>query len=298
MLSTRIVPPFPGPYHATAFKAMLPMLQATGLHPLVTVVPDSTGAAVPAKATYEDRVTVPAGSVLWAISGTSAEASGFTVQITDAGTRKPLFSQPPFFSNATGQGSVSIPDCSGALQTVAQPLFVLPKPLVILPPGLVALQINNLAAAVNVLQLCLFFAAPGPSSELPNQYNQALNLDFQLALRARRDQGSQARDPGPVMNHVPFQIVGAPGDYIVVAGSPAARITIYELDLWNVEQQTITLLDGPDCLRGPLTNFPALAGTKWDNTGKPHFQLSPGRDFKINLSAGSEVSGYVKYKME
>lgn len=298
MLSTRITPPSPGPYHATALKAMMPTLQATGLRPLVTVVPDSTGAAVAAKATYEDRVTVPAGSLLWAMSGTSSAAAGFTVQVTDAGTKKPLFSQPPFFSNATGQGSVSVPDCSGALQTLAHPLFVLPRPLVILPPGQVGLQINNLAAAVNILQVCLFFAAPGPSGEMPNEFNAALNLDFQLARLAKRDQGSQSAKLEPVMNHVPFQILGAPGDYVVVAGTPAARITIYELDIWNVALQTITLMDGPDRLRGPLTGFPASSGRGWEDTGKPHFQCSPGRDFIINLSAGTEVSGYVKYKME
>lgn len=289
----------PGPYHDAAFLASWAERHATGTRPYVAVMPDSSARAIASKATLEDRTTVPVGSLLWAISAVSDQAAGFSLQITDVTTKKPLFNQLVHAENASGHGSVTVLDSGGGDQVIATPLHVLPKPLVIMPPGLVGVQITNLAVAVNTLQLCLHFICPDGESktQLLSRHNLEVATAVALAQRAVREPTSGQKAQDAVMNHVPFSVT-ALGDNTILAGSPGARITIYELDIWNVAQQTITLMDGPDRLRGPLTNFPAQMGRTWDDNGKPHFQLTAGRSFILNLSGATEVSGYVRYKME
>ncbi|MBZ5580895.1 MAG: hypothetical protein LAQ30_01595 [Acidobacteriia bacterium] len=286
----------PGPYHRAA-HSMGELLQLTaGYRPYVAVLPDQYAGSVAAGATLETRLNVPVGSLLWALSGTSKAAAGFSVQLTDQGSQKPLFSQATDYRNVTGQGSLSYKDCSGAVHTTASPLHILAKPMVVLAPGAVDVQITNLAAAANLLQLCLHFACPD-SGAPHNAADQALMRDYALAARAVRDPGTPVTKSEPNMNHVPFNISAA-GDNVIVAGSPGAAIAIYELDLWNVAVKTITLMDGATQLRGPWTSFPASAGTVYANTGKPHFVLTPGQSFIINLSAATGLSGFVRYRME
>jgi hypothetical protein len=301
-----------GAYNLAAEAALLAVDRAAGYWPYVAAVPEATAASVAALSTYEPRISVPAGSLLWAISGVSAEAAGFTVQVTDQATRKPLFSQPAAIGNASGGAGIAWTDCYGVAQAATSPLHVLPQPMLVLAPGIVAVQIVNLANVANTLQLCLHFSIP-TGQGAPNGYNSILSAELALAARAIRTPGiSSPITPGSGMNQpgggtssfnnedliaAPFDIANI-GDNTIIGANAAGRITIYQLDLWNVAQQTIELKDGPALLRGPLVNFPAQTGLALLNQGKYHYRLSPGRPFIITLSAGTQCTGLIYYRME
>jgi hypothetical protein len=301
-----------GQYNETAEAAMRALDGAAGYEPLVVAVPAASDAAVPALSTYEPRISIPANSLLWGLSGVSAAPEGFTVQLTDTATKKPLFSQPISFGNATGgQGSLSFKNCYGQAQTLTDPIYRLVRPLVILHPGIVSVQIVNLAAAANKLQLCLHFATPtAAAAGRPNGWNDELDTDAALAMRAIRDPGTATPtqyDPttgGPAGSSkdsdlipVPFDVTAA-GDNVIIGGNSAGRIAIYQLDMWNVAQQTITFFDGPQQLRGPFTDYPPVSGYGLPNVGKPHFKCQPGRPFILRLSGGTQVTGFINYRME
>lgn len=89
------------------------------------------------------------------------------------------------------------------------------------------------------------------------------------------------------------------GDSVIVAGSPGYRLHIHQLSLWNVAAQTITLKDSGDILplQGALTDFPATSGYVLPDQGEePHFILTDGGNFVINLSGSTQVSGFVRYR--
>lgn len=79
---------------------------------------------------------------------------------------------------------------------------------------------------------------------------------------------------------------------------------IYELFLWNVAQQTIELYQGASAngiLLLRLTNFPALTGFTLGFNGNfamPHFSIDSGQPLVLNLSAGTEVDGFVNYRTD
>jgi len=144
--------------------------------------------------------------------------------------------------------------------------------------------------------------------------NSLLNYEADLARRAIRAgragrQGSAADEsidfafqapeyppkPGD-LTHQPFSVTAA-GNNTVIAGNGGTQLEIFELMLWNVTAQTIRLLDGDSDMTGPLTSFPSTSGYQLTDTGRPHFRLRAGKAFVINLSGGTELSGFVRYRM-
>jgi len=123
--------------------------QAHGYEMQLRTVPDHSNIDIAASLTFEGRVTVPAGSYLYAIAATHSQAAGFDLQIRDTGTGQELFSKRIFSENV-----------KGAQGTGRSPQYWLPKPLLLLEPGLALVQIWNRAAAVNTIQVVLFFACP------------------------------------------------------------------------------------------------------------------------------------------
>ncbi|GEM_PF-2509438 len=304
-----------GGYNEAAEGALMALDKAAGLRPFVAVMPEAANTSIAANGTYEARVSVPVGALLWGISGLSGQAAGATVQVTDSKTQKPLFSQPVNIGNVTG-GSLTVPDCYGANHLYTGPVHVLPKPALVLSPGLLQIKIVNLAAVPNILQVALHFSLPSPAGvPNPNAWNDELSRELDLANRAIRDVGTgtlvtntaapnaSSPMPAPTVNLVDTLItvsfdIAAAGDNAVVAGNAAGRISIYEFDLWNVAQQDITLKNGAQPLRGTLANFPAQTGYTLAYQGAYHFQLSPGQSFNINLGNGTRVTGFVRYRME
>jgi hypothetical protein len=123
--------------------------------------------------------------------------------------------------------------------------------------------------------------------------------ELALAEQAARDRQAQAgardRQLETEATHVSFD-VAVIGDNIVVPGAGRYRIGIQQLELYNTVAQTIRLLDGQTDLQGPLVLFPAQAGLNLRWQDEPHFKLSYGQPFTLNLTAG-RVTGFVKIRM-
>lgn len=305
-----------GRYHQPALVALTPLRAALGYENRREVIPDSSNKAVGVKATYEQRVTVPAGAFLWAIAGKSQQPEGFRLQLIDTASGRGLLSQPAYFaSSAGGVGyPAGVKDCHGAAVNIRQPLYVLPKPRVVIEPGMLRAQITNLSAAVNTIQVVLHFAAPPTGGPL-NDWNGICEAEAELARRALRGQalvtpGGQPGAPGqgsdqsdpmnqPAAN-IPFN-VSAAGDNLILAGTQGYRIAIHQLSLYNTANQNVRLLDGDIDLMGPIVKMQAGSGYFLPYQEEPHFVLTDGRGFIINLAPGDDpvgaVTGFAKYRM-
>ncbi|MCC7497330.1 MAG: hypothetical protein IT160_07120 [Bryobacterales bacterium] len=133
-----------------------------------------------------------------------------------------------------------------------------------------------------------------------------LALDAQAARTAEREakrileaQGKTVTDSLSLSpSHLVIQAAAA-GDNVIIPGSGSLRIAIYQLDFYNSDAQTIQFLDGigGSKLRGDLTNFAGGAGYFLPFSDEPHFVLSPGKAFVLNLSAGAAVGGFLKFRM-
>jgi hypothetical protein len=299
--------------HLKALATMAPQLEALSLHPHAEISPDSTNVAIAANSTFEHRITIPAGAFLWAISGSSEQPEGFRLQIVDSATNKGMFSSSAFFGHVTGQGyPAGLVDCAGAAVQIKQPLYLLPKPHVIAPPAMLRVQITNLSALVSKCQTMLHFFNPPLPGEPRNQWNELCDAELDLAMRAIRganatggsstttSQQTVSDWSGDAMKqpavNLPFN-VSAVGDNIVIAGTPGLRIAIHQFSLYAAADNTIRLLDGSQDLQGPLTNFAAGAGYFLAYQEEPHFVLSPGDSFVINLANATAVGGFVKYRL-
>lgn len=111
-------------------------------------------------ASFEDRVTVDAGSYLMSICGASYAvadltlAQPFKVQMFDVGAKTSLFSRT-FALGTTFCGELGD-------STAALPLgpYYLMGPLVVLYPGALNIQITNLSTIPCFIQMLLNFAVP------------------------------------------------------------------------------------------------------------------------------------------
>lgn len=116
------------------------------------VSPDVTRQTVPSQGTIEDQFTVAPGSFITAISGYSAQAAGFTIQVTDAGSGQKIAQIPITFLAGFG----------GANATSKFPNRPLPMYLPSLFPvsqkGLVLVSIVNTATVANALAVCIQIA--------------------------------------------------------------------------------------------------------------------------------------------
>jgi hypothetical protein len=112
--------------------------------------PEDNGAAMAAISTYEKKINLPPASWIWGFSGSSSAAAGFRAQLTDLKTNQSIWSSPPLFNNATGQGT--------DLYGLQNPLHFLSKPLLVLAPGNISVQLKNEAAVANTVQFVLWVA--------------------------------------------------------------------------------------------------------------------------------------------
>jgi len=168
-------------------------------------------------------------------------------------------------------------------------------------PALLEVRPGELLSAEEAAAQQAIAGAPGT----PNPYNAI--LDQQAAQARALTQTIQRRVstttsptgawvmPPSEPFHRPFN-VNTVGDNLIVAGAEGLRIAIHQIELYNTVQQTIRLLDGSTDLMGPLDTFPAQAGLNLPWQDEPHFKLSYGQPFKINLAAG-RVTGFLKYRM-
>lgn len=121
--------------------------------------PDDRNSSMSARGTFDTRVKVADYAYIVAISGSSAQAAGCKVQITDLGTGAALFSKPVQLGSVSGG--------TGSSSGVSNLLWFLPKPRLVLPPAELSIQIHNLATAANTVQLVLHLAQPANGKPRP-----------------------------------------------------------------------------------------------------------------------------------
>lgn len=321
---------FRSQYHIKALNALEPLRKAVGYEPRNEVIPDRQHVALAKAATWDHRVTVPPGSWLWALSGSSQQAAGFSVQITDFATRSNLFSGAVQYQNLTGQGSVSVLDAAGQAQTISTPLHILPTPRPIIEPAVLNVQLSNLDTAnANEVQLVLWILEPPPIGTVGNAWNAQLAAEVDKwraaiglapvstesgattpATAAAAAQAPPAPTPNvdPAMlapaYHRPFNVDDA-GDNIIVPGVPGMRIAIHQLALYNTLEQDIRFLDGTGGtdLTGPMADYGQGGALYLPYQSEPHFVLGDNHAFVINLAAVTgvdttgAVTGFVKYRL-
>ncbi|HZT36617.1 MAG TPA: hypothetical protein VFA28_01875 [Bryobacteraceae bacterium] len=315
---------FRNPYHRRALIALEPLRKALGYEPRHEVIPNQQDAVIAKQGVYDHRVTVPAGTWLWGLAGTSQQPEGFSVHITDFATKATLWSGPINYVNLTGQGSVTVQDPTGANVQIATPLHLLNKPRPIIEPGLLNVQVVNLSATnTNKIQLVLYMLRPPEAGGARNVYNTELEAELDLwrsvvtaavgtPANAAAPAIQQASLPNPIQRdpaldapakNQPFNVAAA-GDNVLIAGVPGYRIAVHQLSLWNVVAQNVRLLDGlgGTDLQGPLTDFGAGNGYFLPYQAEPHFVLGDGHSLVANLAAGTAgtqgaITGFAKYRL-
>lgn len=115
------------------------------------VVPDVANRQIAGRGTFEDQISLPAGSFLVSISSSSSQTAGFRFSIVDAGTRERIASDTVMSGVLSG---------SPRKFAARGGPFFLPAPWTVSDAGLVLVQISNLAVAANVIDLHLQFAEP------------------------------------------------------------------------------------------------------------------------------------------
>lgn len=152
------------------------------------------------------------------------------------------------------------------------------------------------------------------SPVIPNPYNAKLSEKHASLQRALRYAMATVCDPFTRKPESPANLrkqlktiqinATLAGDNIVIPTLNGVR-QIFELVMWNVGAQTclwqqgttggmpITLLD--------LVNFPALTGFLLGFNGnfeQPHWEIDNGQALVLNLSAGTQVTGFIRYRTE
>lgn len=126
-----------------------------------------------------------------------------------------------------------------------------------------------------------------------------MTLQQKLANLQNAVRLQQAGGLGDDIVHVPI-FANAAGDNVIIP-APNQKMLIMEIMLWNgVGAQALQLKDGATQLLVQLTNVPVGGGLflGFAGNGQPHFKVSQGNSLVLNLSVGSEVDGFVKYKLQ
>jgi hypothetical protein len=309
-------PQGPGRFHGYALAAMEPMRKALSLHPRLEVVPDKSNRSLGALATYEQKISVPAGTLVCACSGVSEQAEGFTVQVQDAGTGANFYPTPLQLGNAVGGAGypLGIADGAGVVQHITQPLALLGRPRVVPAPGFLKVRVVNLSALPNLIQLVLHCVVPPDPGEPRNEWNDLLDSEAELAQRAIRTAGGATQGttspsgvftPGATdaldlpSTPVTFDITAAAaGNFVLVPGAPGYRIAIYELDLQAIDANQFQLLNGAKNLRG-LIDLKDSTGYMRQTAGpkEPHWVLDDGAAFSVTVSGAGRFTGDIQYRM-
>lgn len=287
---------FRGPHHKRALEALAALRFATGYEPRNEVIPEKRNVVLGGRAYLDHRVTVPPGSWLWAISGNSQRAEGFTVQIIDIAMKAQLFSAPINVANVTGVGS--------ATDTPGSPLHLLNVARPIVEPAILNVQLHNLSDQTNDVQIVLHVLIP-PAAGVPrNSWNAELEaiVDFWRqhthpgAIQQTTQAGATAAAvAAPALNQVIDGTVAGLNE--IVSGVAGYRIGIYEMLLWNgnANPQNVTLKDGLVPLMGTVKAMPGAVGVMLPPADEPHFTLTQGQPFNLDLQLG-DVAGFVKYR--
>jgi len=147
-------------FRASALAQMEVLRRAKGYRVRQYCVPDQERETIPAFSQVEQQINTMPGAYLWALSfsapfeETETNASSIFVQITDACTESPMFSDYALASHFEAlQGS----NTNGWNRRNPS---ILAQPLLIGPPALLDVELYNRAAVDIRCQLVLFVAEP------------------------------------------------------------------------------------------------------------------------------------------
>jgi len=134
-------------------------------------------------------------------------------------------------------------------------------------------------------------------SEIDNEFNRLLRKEEDRGRRALRvpvtDQQLALDQP---LTHVAINTATI-GDNTIIPGISGRLIDIYALLIWNVTSMNLELKDDTGyTFTGPLNAFPAASGVMLPNVGEPWFTSRPGAGILLNLSAATQVSGFMLYR--
>jgi len=149
---------------------------------------------------------------------------------------------------------------------------------------------------------------------IPNPWNQIIAQRHAMLGKAQRTPLGTLCDPTgqPItsakqrrvqLKTVPLNLDIA-GDNIVIPALAGVK-EIFEMLIWNVGAQTVTFQQGITATTSQLQwfellNFPALTAMVLGFNGnfeQPHFEVDNNQPFVINLSAGSPVTGFIRYRI-
>lgn len=116
-----------------------------------------------ANQTFEDQISVPAGSFLTMIGGISTQPTfGFRFRMYDAGAQ--AYISDGFVREGCSSGRYLPTANTGTGQLITltgnKNLFILPSPLSISSPGQLQVQITNLANVTATIEMAFIFATP------------------------------------------------------------------------------------------------------------------------------------------
>ena len=147
-------------YRASALAQMEVLRRAVGYRVREYVVPNSGNNPIPAYSQYEQQVNTLPGAYLWGLTfsapfaDTANDPENIYIQITDACTESPLFSD---YTLASMFNAVAPSDANGWNRR-NPPLLA--QPLLIGPPALLDVEMYNRGSAAITCQLVLLMAEP------------------------------------------------------------------------------------------------------------------------------------------
>jgi hypothetical protein len=156
------------------------------------------------------------------------------------------------------------------------------------------------------------FAATTAQGYIPNPYNQLLAQKHGQSLRAQRAPLGTQCDPRsgkpikrPTKQQLQFAQINAnmAGDNVLLPALAGVR-QIFELVIWNVAAQNVRFQQGSTAggqaiALLPLIGMPALIGFILGFNGSfemPHWEIDPNQPLVVNLSVGTQVTGYIRYR--
>lgn len=150
---------------------------------------------------------------------------------------------------------------------------------------------------------------------IPNPYNQILAQKHTLvrgAVRTARGTVCDANGhPLPVSaakrrNQLKLIQINAAsaGDNIVIPALAGVK-QIFELVMWNVTGQTVQwqqgLTSAGAITQMRITDMPSLFGFNLGFNGsweQPHWEIDNGQPLVLNLSVGTQVDGFIRYRVQ
>ena len=140
----------PGSYEEGAAAAAEMIRGAANYSAYLIGFPKASQQTIGGRQYWQGRAALSARTYVLGISGRSSEPEGFSLQLKDLGTGRPIFKTPLHSTEITGQGVVDTEP--------GDRVHWLPRPHLLKPPSVIEVQITNLSASAAVIEVVLHIA--------------------------------------------------------------------------------------------------------------------------------------------